>query len=406
MATTSNDTIQDLIASNKAAASGETIAFAFDIDGVFHRSGIPLPHGPEMIQLLQVNNIPFVFLTNGGGATEDGQAAKLSQTLGGINIEGRNFIQSHTPWLDLVPRFQDEYVLVVGGSGNDCREAALAYGFKKVITPADIKVHYDTVYPFSPMDQYRDIARPLPAEHTPDNPIRTAAVTIWSSSRDYGLDLQIIMDCLLSEGGKLGTRAANHGSVFPDNGVEVHSCNPDYTFANAYPLPRFAQGAFISALKGIVKDQHNADLVITSVGKPTQATYLYAEKVLDNYHKAIHAESGSSAPLPRIRTVYMVGDNPLSNIAGANAFQSPTGTEWQSILVETGVHIAGSVPAVTPTTIVHGVKEAVQHGFKDLNRVGKPAGNGENSNKPELDERGERKRDKVAALTSFWESKG
>ena len=62
----------------------------------------------------------------------------------------------------------------------------------------------------------------------------------------------------------------------------------------------------------------------------------------------------------KIRTVYMVGDNPSSDIQGANNFTSRHGTEWKSILVESGVHVAGAEPAHKPDAIMERVAEAME----------------------------------------------
>jgi ribonucleotide monophosphatase NagD (HAD superfamily) len=62
----------------------------------------------------------------------------------------------------------------------------------------------------------------------------------------------------------------------------------------------------------------------------------------------------------KLGTVYMVGDNPSSDIQGANNFTSRLGTEWKSILVESGVHVAGAEPAHKPDAIMKSVKEAVE----------------------------------------------
>lgn len=60
----------------------------------------------------------------------------------------------------------------------------------------------------------------------------------------------------------------------------------------------------------------------------------------------------------------MVGDNPESDIAGANTYQSEHGTDWESILVKTGVWTAdrgGELKGVfKPHVIVSDVKEAVR----------------------------------------------
>lgn len=60
-----------------------------------------------------------------------------------------------------------------------------------------------------------------------------------------------------------------------------------------------------------------------------------------------------SAQMPK---VFMIGDNPDSDIAGANA------AGWYSILVETGVYDPsnGNPPAYRPTAIVRDVEDAVR----------------------------------------------
>ena len=66
----------------------------------------------------------------------------------------------------------------------------------------------------------------------------------------------------------------------------------------------------------------------------------------------------------------MVGDNPASNIQGANSFTSRHGTEWKSILMESGVHVACEEPVHKPTAIVKGVKEAIEWESKDSGLIG------------------------------------
>lgn len=55
----------------------------------------------------------------------------------------------------------------------------------------------------------------------------------------------------------------------------------------------------------------------------------------------------------------MVGDNPMSDILGANAANETSYTAWRSILVESGVYMAGTVPEHQPTAIKADVWEAV-----------------------------------------------
>lgn len=69
----------------------------------------------------------------------------------------------------------------------------------------------------------------------------------------------------------------------------------------------------------------------------------------------------------------MVGDNPESDIMGANNYKSPHGTEWVSMLVKTGVFREGEEgsydfkgrPELRPKVIVDDVKRAVDWALKD-----------------------------------------
>lgn len=71
---------------------------------------------------------------------------------------------------------------------------------------------------------------------------------------------------------------------------------------------------------------------------------------------------GGANPQP-LRNVYMVGDNPASDICGANTFRTIHGSKWHSILVRTGVY-GGGEPAWVPNTIADNVQKAVEWGLK------------------------------------------
>ena len=60
----------------------------------------------------------------------------------------------------------------------------------------------------------------------------------------------------------------------------------------------------------------------------------------------------------------MVGDNPESDIKGANRYQSPHESAWTSILVKSGVYQGGE-PSEKPTVTVQGVEEAVKWALRD-----------------------------------------
>jgi len=51
------------------------VAFAFDIDGLLVHGGTPLPGAKATLEFLQRKKVPFIFLTNVGGATEKDHVA-------------------------------------------------------------------------------------------------------------------------------------------------------------------------------------------------------------------------------------------------------------------------------------------------------------------------------------------
>ncbi|KAM0809139.1 putative HAD-like domain-containing protein [Seiridium cardinale] len=340
-----------------------TVAFAFDIDGVLVQGAKPIPGARETIKMLQDNNIPFIFLTNGGGLTEKDHVAKLGGRLN-LTLDEKQFVQSHTPFYDLVPKYKDKTILVLGGHKNNIRDLAHAYGFNKVVTSSDLMAAWEHIHPFPELTKHHHVEHGRPIEQ-PQH-VEIAAILVWSSPRDWVLDLQVICDLLLSSGGKFGKKSSRNGTIhLPNNGYlqdnqpRLYFCNPDFEWATQHDHPRFAQGAFREALKGIFAHatKGKAELEYSVIGKPTEATYAYGEKTLHAYNDALNAELGVNR---KIKTVYMVGDNPESDIRGANSFKSRIGAEWKSILVESGVYEAGTKPTYTPTHFAKDVKDAVQ----------------------------------------------
>ncbi|OAL05708.1 HAD-superfamily hydrolase [Phaeosphaeriaceae sp. SRC1lsM3a] len=361
-------TLQTVAASTKVPE----FAFAFDIDGVLVRSSDPLPRATKALSYLQSQRIPFILLTNGGGKHESERVADLSRKLD-VKIDTSMFVQSHTPFADM-DQYKDKTVMVVGGDGDKCRKVAEAYGFKTVVTPADILAAYPDVWPFSQqmLPYYSSFTRPLPAPIDPASPstsLRIDAVFVYNDPRDWGLDAQIMKDVLLSERGILGTLSSKNGNPsLPNKGYQqdgqppVYFSNPDLLWAAKYHLPRLGQGGFREAMEGIWAaitggPANGVELQKIVMGKPYQPTYEFAEKRLIAHREELNRlHNAQVGPLKR---VYMVGDNPASDIAGGNNYKSPYGSEWASILVQTGVFVEGTTPAHQPKKIVGDVWDAV-----------------------------------------------
>ena len=79
---------------------------------------------------------------------------------------------------------------------------------------------------------------------------------------------------------------------------------------------------------------------------------------------------GQRVPLKK---VYMIGDNPESDIMGANDYKSLVDAEWKSLLTRTGVFAAreGEEPSVKPTRVVDNVREGVRWALRDSQWNGK-----------------------------------
>lgn len=193
---------------------------------------------------------------------------------------------------------------------------------------------------------------------------------VFNDPRDWGLDCQLLIDIMLSHNGVLGTYSSQNGDKsLPNNGFQqdgqppIYFSNPDLLWASEYPLSRLGQGGFREAVKGVWSavtktiSGTSADLKYEILGKPYQKTYGFAERVL--------LEQAGNDGKGGLDTVYMIGDNPESDIKGANEFENGV-AEWKSVLVKTGVFRArqGEKPSVEPDALVEDVREGVRWALK------------------------------------------
>ena len=252
------------------------------------------------------------------------------------------------------------------------------------MTPADLITTFPTLWPFASPQNYESYARPIlgrelsPREYAPNdarNPVKIDAVFVFNDPRDWALDTQIILDLLLSHGGYLGSLSRkNNDPSLPNRGYlqdgqpPIYFSNPDLFWAAAYHLPRLGQGGFREAFEGVWNavtggPEKGVHLQKRMFGKPNQGTFAFAEKRLASHRKGIFGKEVTKNRVEELKTVYMVGDNPESDILGANQYKSSAGSSWHSILVRSGVYDGGA-PAHKPKTIVEDVWDAVQWGIR------------------------------------------
>ncbi len=336
------------------------IAFAFDIDGVLIRGSKPLIEATKALNLLNQNDIPFILLTNGGGKLEIERTNELSKKLN-IMISKDQIIQSHTPFKNLINNFKN--VLIIGGTDeNDkTRNVAKNYGFKNVIRTIDIIKNNSKIWPFHrfTFEQLNEIKfQEIP---------KIDCILVFNDSRDLGCDLQIILDLLISKDGNLGTRKSKFEiNKMLEPSIPIFFSNGDFLWANDYPIPRFGQGALITVVEQLYRQITGGKILQkTVIGKPERLTYQYALQVLRQWSSKSSSSSSiignvneedTTSPFDKI---YMIGDNPYSDIIGANKFG------WESILVRTGVFKDEDLPYLSqelkPKLIYDNVFDAVDH---------------------------------------------
>lgn len=348
----------------------DSYAFAFDIDGVLVRGGKAIPEAIEAMKVLNGQNElgikmyvsrsaktsaseltlirPYIFLTNGGGKTEQERCIDLSRQLQ-LEISPGQFICGHTPMREMAEKY--DTVLVVGGEGEKCREVAEGYGFKDVVTPGDIiKDNKDTT-PFRTLteDEVSNSRVRNFGEHKID------AIFVFADSRDWAGDQQIILDLLTSKDGRIGTRSESF-----DEGPPIYFSHNDFIWSASHQNTRLGMGALRGSIEYLYKGITGKDLVSTAFGKPQIGTFQFATRLLQQWRKDTH---GINKPP---ETVYFVGDTPSSDIRGTNEFdESPlSNNTWYSILVRTGVYQEGTKPEFAPKATVDNVLEAVKHGIK------------------------------------------
>ncbi|OXG86108.1 HAD hydrolase [Cryptococcus neoformans A2-102-5] len=325
------------------------LAFAFDIDGVLKQGHNVLPEAKRTMKLLTGEDgrlpkpIPFLLITNGGGVLDHERLSFLSSELG-VQLTPDQLVQSHTPMRDYAHKYKEKHVLVIGGKGESCRKVAESYGMKNAHIPQDVIAWKPSIWDRTELTKEEEaFVRPQDFSS-----IQFSAIFVMHDSHDWGRDTTLILDLLNSKNGYLGTRT--EGRKNGEEAVELIMSNPDVEWRSDWPIPRLGQGAFRIGLESVYKATTGLDLTYTQYGKPFKATYDFSELSLRRYLASVGRDA--SVPLH----VYMVGDNPASDIAGANAHG------WSSILVRTGVFhdTHGEKPAFQPTVIADNVEKGVE----------------------------------------------
>ncbi|XP_071499504.1 haloacid dehalogenase-like hydrolase domain-containing 5 [Diadema antillarum] len=276
----------------------------FDIDGVLVRGKNVLPEALEAFQLLCDSKgavrVPTVFVTNAGNSLREQKAKQLTDILN-VKIVPDQVVMSHSP-LRILPQFHEKHVLVSGQ--GPVVEIANMLGFTKVTTIEEVRdlyPHLDCV-----SHKRRRPSSSLSAEKLLP---RIEAVVLFGEPVRWETNLQLILDVLMTDG-----QLEKKPMAVPRPHIPILGCNMDLLWMAEAHLPRLGHGSFLLCLEALYKKITGQDLRYTVLtGKPSQITYHYAEHVLKQQARTM----GIQRP---VRTLYAIGDNPMTDIYGANLY--------------------------------------------------------------------------------------
>ncbi|KAJ1698972.1 hypothetical protein LUZ63_007484 [Rhynchospora breviuscula] len=334
-----------------------SFGIAFDIDGVIIGGHAPIGGSPQAIQRLYAKDgtlrIPFIFLTNGGGVPESKRASGLSKLLG-VNISPLQVVQGHTPFRELLNRFENEPIVAVGK--GEPGTVMSEYGFKKVLSIDEYTAYFpdiDPLAPFKPWLMNETCSKKSTSMSVhPSYDVysdRVKGVFVISDPVDWSRDIQVLCD-ILRTGGLPGKEKREQPALY--------FASDDLEYQAAFPAERLGMGAFRIALESIFNTVNDSPLKYTSYGKPNPFVFKNAEAVLEKIVSTMHQnkEMTKNGHDHSFSKLYMVGDNPKVDINGARK----AGRLWFSVLTRTGVFKGKDNHSQFPADlVVDTVEEAV-----------------------------------------------
>ncbi|XP_057451406.1 uncharacterized protein YKR070W [Lotus japonicus] len=304
-----------------------SFGIAFDIDGVILLGNSPVGGSPGALRRLYDADgrlkIPFVFLTNGGGFPEATRASELSQLLG-LDVLPSQVLQGHSPFKQLVNRFENKLIVAVGK--GEPAAVMSEYGFKNVLSMDEYASCFENI---DPLATYKKWTTKLATTHecASRNDVlseRVRAAFIVSDPVDWSRDIQVLCD-ILKSGGLPGRNIGQQ--------PHLYFANDDLEYQTKFPSERLGMGAFRIALESIFNRISPHSLEYTCFGKPHPSVFKNAENVLQQFVPCVDLNDFNNKNAQYFQTLYMIGDNPAVDIRGAQQ----TGHPWFSILTRTGV---------------------------------------------------------------------
>ncbi|KAJ6317554.1 hypothetical protein OIU76_013151 [Salix suchowensis] len=178
-----------------------SFGIAFDIDGVILRGRDPIGGSPQAVRRLYKDsgnlNVPFLFLTNGGGVPESKRANELSEQLG-VKILPYQVLQGHSPFKSLLKRYENQ-LIIAAGKGEPAVVMS-EYGFKKVVSIDEYASLFENIDPLSEYKKWTTNQVLDRSVHPMNTVLRcdvsseaVKAVFVVSDPVDWGRDIQVFL---------------------------------------------------------------------------------------------------------------------------------------------------------------------------------------------------------------------
>ncbi|KRX00688.1 HAD-like domain [Pseudocohnilembus persalinus] len=354
---------------------------ATDIDGVVLHRYTEIPGAKEAIELLQKHEeIPFTFLTNRSLVPEKEMAKQINESCKieeNLQVDEHQIIMCQTPMKQLFQNYQNQNIPILIITREKCEvERQMNYrfyedmGIQNYITGREYSKLYPQLVPlFSgiPQEEVKAIEERVskrfnkPIDEIKKSPMQVGAIFLTAYPDLFEENIQIIMDLLSSEDGTIADKFTK--------GKRKHI--PVYSFYNdlcckaqELAVPRLLMGGFTEVLQAIFKKLYDFELEIIFYGKPQTKVfkfmeeYVMSQEYIDarHHHRKTLQQNNTLQERIELSNKYMIGDNPQSDIQGAN--NTPG---WISILVKTGVYHGQDNDPVNPAKyVVSDFKEAVK----------------------------------------------
>ncbi|VUC30399.1 unnamed protein product [Clonostachys rosea] len=379
--------------SDEARALSKNYAFLFGPSGVLFNGHTRIDGSLPALRAVKLHNVRYMCFADPGGMSTEAETEHEFKERIRANKQDRlfqgNIIHPHTP-LRLLPEEvkQNQVVYIAGRKPNKARNIAQSYGFKKIVTGADLLDQNLEMFPFDPLKvtgkKGRTKTQPLPDGTSTFKPrpknkkgelnlsrkLKIDHIFIWNEPRDWFLEIQLILDMLISQQGYIGTISTKNGdTALPSNGwlqdsqPKIWVNEEDFEFGTAYHLRRLGTGAFLEALKSVWRAKTGCqDLEYEHVGKLSGLTLEYAhDQILRAYaRRLLDRDLEPVDEKAEVQRVYVISDNPEKDLEAVLDFKPEGGTEYIPILVRSG-DWSGTEKQLErkPATVVDDVLDAV-----------------------------------------------